>query len=588
MCLHQLGRPTEAAALADSLGRELDQERYLFLHQYADLAAYYAWRGDAAQSVHWLERAVAHSPMLHRWQLASGPVRQGAAHVRVRGRFRARANAGRGAASSAPRGDRRVSDVPRAAEFRCDVPTVERLAELAKAPLPIGLVLRSQRRAFVRDVYVDTVDSALAARNIVCRVRYGADDRRTLTVSLAEPGVPGAGPSEVFDADVAAIDLPAILASDTAPARRLRGIVDLARLESRFELEIDRLVRVASRPWYLPGRFAFLYDRVTVRSGGLVREFQELKVRRLARGRPAARGAGPGPRAGGRRAAGAPDEARPRAVAASADGPGADHPESRFRARRGGDRARRRGGRAVRRRRGPAAARHGRGRRAGGALRAGRMVRVEGRRGESAGPLRPDAGPAEPRGVGGAAPPPGPRPERRSRDDVGPGAGVGPRGARGRPPRPGHARGLRCRGALAALSGARGRARDGGPRRRAGRGRAGRPARLCREPARVQCPGARRRRGRADAAAGAVPLPRHREREPRRALHGRRRRGACGAGRGDPGPPARLHRALHRGARGARAPAPRLGGARAGTSARRSGRGSAANSSRCSLPAPSR
>ena len=72
MCLHQLGRAAAAAALADSLGRELDQERYLFLHQYADLAAYYAWRGDAARSVHWLERAVDHSPMLHRWQLASG------------------------------------------------------------------------------------------------------------------------------------------------------------------------------------------------------------------------------------------------------------------------------------------------------------------------------------------------------------------------------------------------------------------------------------------------------------------------------------------------------------------------------------
>ncbi len=72
MCLQQLGRATEAAALADSLGRELDQEHYLFLHQYADLAAYYAWRGDAARSVHWLERAVDHSPMLHHWQLASG------------------------------------------------------------------------------------------------------------------------------------------------------------------------------------------------------------------------------------------------------------------------------------------------------------------------------------------------------------------------------------------------------------------------------------------------------------------------------------------------------------------------------------
>ena len=72
MCLHQLGRNAEAAALADSLGGELDAERYAFLHQYADLAAYYAWRGDAAQSLTWLERALAHSPMLHQWQLRSG------------------------------------------------------------------------------------------------------------------------------------------------------------------------------------------------------------------------------------------------------------------------------------------------------------------------------------------------------------------------------------------------------------------------------------------------------------------------------------------------------------------------------------
>jgi hypothetical protein len=68
----RIDRAAEAASLADSLGRELDQERYQFLHQYADLAAYYAWRGDAERSVHWLERAVAHSPMLHRWQLESG------------------------------------------------------------------------------------------------------------------------------------------------------------------------------------------------------------------------------------------------------------------------------------------------------------------------------------------------------------------------------------------------------------------------------------------------------------------------------------------------------------------------------------
>ena len=72
MCLSQIGRTTEATALTDSLGAELDREHYSFIHQYADLAAYYAWRGDAARSLHWLERSLAHSPMLHRWQLESG------------------------------------------------------------------------------------------------------------------------------------------------------------------------------------------------------------------------------------------------------------------------------------------------------------------------------------------------------------------------------------------------------------------------------------------------------------------------------------------------------------------------------------
>ena len=70
--LQQIGRATEGAALADSLARELDAEHYAFLHQYADLAAYHAWRGDAAGTIHWFERAVAHSPMVHRWQLESG------------------------------------------------------------------------------------------------------------------------------------------------------------------------------------------------------------------------------------------------------------------------------------------------------------------------------------------------------------------------------------------------------------------------------------------------------------------------------------------------------------------------------------
>ena len=101
MCLFSAGRGREAAALADSAAGELRQERYDLLHQYADLSAYHAWRGDAAKSIEWLERSVAHSPMLHRWHLQSGlfdrvwrepGFREGLADVRAQaeGRLRAR------------------------------------------------------------------------------------------------------------------------------------------------------------------------------------------------------------------------------------------------------------------------------------------------------------------------------------------------------------------------------------------------------------------------------------------------------------------------------------------------------------------
>ena len=172
------------------------------------------------------------------------------------------------------------------AEFRCDVPTAELLAALITEPLPLDLVARATVRRLYRDVYVDTSDNALAARGIACRVRYGADDRRTITVGIAEAGAPVSGPAELYEAVTDAVDVGAILNSDTEPARRLRGLIDPARLEPRFELEIDRVARMAWRGWFRPGRFAFLYDRVTVRNGRLTREFQELKVRRLARGGP--------------------------------------------------------------------------------------------------------------------------------------------------------------------------------------------------------------------------------------------------------------------------------------------------------------
>jgi serine/threonine-protein kinase len=72
MCLHSVGRTGEAKALSDSLAADLLQGRYANVHQYADLAAYYAWLGDVDRSVEWLGRAVRLTPVINYWQIDCG------------------------------------------------------------------------------------------------------------------------------------------------------------------------------------------------------------------------------------------------------------------------------------------------------------------------------------------------------------------------------------------------------------------------------------------------------------------------------------------------------------------------------------
>jgi polyphosphate kinase len=176
--------------------------------------------------------------------------------------------------------------VPRAPEFRCDLPTAELFARLVTGPLPHGLVVRRVEWNLYRDLYLDTADILLARRGVSLRIRSAGDDRRWIALGIGQPDLPVSTPSQLYEAETRGADIPAMLSGDTEPAQRLRELVDPARLESQLELEIERVLRVGSRAWRLPGRFGFLYDRVTVRSGRLTREFRELKVRRLSPGGP--------------------------------------------------------------------------------------------------------------------------------------------------------------------------------------------------------------------------------------------------------------------------------------------------------------
>jgi serine/threonine-protein kinase len=71
-CLHAAGRAAEAVVVADSLRRMLEREEYGTAHQFTDLATYYAWTGRTEESLRWLERAAAHTPMMVDWVFTSG------------------------------------------------------------------------------------------------------------------------------------------------------------------------------------------------------------------------------------------------------------------------------------------------------------------------------------------------------------------------------------------------------------------------------------------------------------------------------------------------------------------------------------
>jgi polyphosphate kinase len=140
------------------------------------------------------------------------------------------------------------------------VPDGKRLAELAAAPLPLGLRAGVSRSSFHRDLYFDTPEGDLRRRGASCCVRFDVEDRRTLVFEVSGMGR--------FDAPVAALEPGDMFQADAGPARRLRALVDPARLELEVELEIDRTLRVARLPVVRVPQCVFAYDTITTRGNG--------------------------------------------------------------------------------------------------------------------------------------------------------------------------------------------------------------------------------------------------------------------------------------------------------------------------------
>src|SRR5438093_10425891 len=173
-------------------------------------------------------------------------------------------------------------------EWKGEVPTLDLLNRMVTDPLPLGLRSGPVEPFFQRDIYFDSADWTLRRRGVSCRFRIRVDDRRILTLRAVgrwEGGTPLVVP-QTFEADVAELEGEQALRGMSDPARRLRALIEPTLLMPRIAFETERRWRHTYARWFARGRYEVVYDVVTVRSRGLARTFQELKLRELAAGRP--------------------------------------------------------------------------------------------------------------------------------------------------------------------------------------------------------------------------------------------------------------------------------------------------------------
>ena len=166
-------------------------------------------------------------------------------------------------------------------ERRFDVVSAEQLETLALQPLPLGIETTSTRVLY-RELYIDTDDDQLQRHGLTCRLRVGSDDRRVLTVFVGTAD--DAAPPRRYEANVDSADPRLALASGTEPARRLAAVVDFRLLQTKLELQVERVERAGDVDWLGRPRLHLYCDRIHVRSGATNHAFHQLTVRSSRRG----------------------------------------------------------------------------------------------------------------------------------------------------------------------------------------------------------------------------------------------------------------------------------------------------------------
>jgi len=169
---------------------------------------------------------------------------------------------------------------------RWEVPDGEALRRILTDPLTSDLRFshRVARRTYMRDVYFDTPEGELRQRDARCRIRYALDGDGECVLNVALPD--GAPISD----RVSAADVAGALAGggDSAVGRRLRALVDPARLAPWIEVEIEQASRTLCWRALPVPVCAVIVETISARRDDLTARTHEIALRPRPWGRGAA------------------------------------------------------------------------------------------------------------------------------------------------------------------------------------------------------------------------------------------------------------------------------------------------------------
>jgi polyphosphate kinase len=166
------------------------------------------------------------------------------------------------------------------------VPDVARFAELAHMRRPLGMGATQPTYQLLRETYFDTSDGALHGHGVTLCVRSEARGHDVVELSIAEGvSLQGIVEERALETPVVGGGLYATLAGPSEVATRVRELIELDALRPRAALDIDRETRELKSGMLGRVSHRITFDEVVAHAPGVSREFREVTLIELSRGK---------------------------------------------------------------------------------------------------------------------------------------------------------------------------------------------------------------------------------------------------------------------------------------------------------------